>query len=166
MDLELVEETGRHVLPQDIGAAPAADVLLSGGRLGLLERNLEPVGHEPVGRAALHRQRLPYRAVWPDSFALVVRAEDPGPSCARRSPGRPSAVAYTSERNARAAVMIRWAVATSRPHSHRQRPQHPVKAAGCDTPEVTTHGPAQLGQHFVTRDAARARVAQQRPGGR
>src|SRR6185295_11323667 len=34
------------------------DVLITGRRPGLLERGLDPVGHERERRAALHRQRL------------------------------------------------------------------------------------------------------------
>src|SRR4051812_25850549 len=58
VQLELVEEPGGQVLVDDLGAAPEHDVLTVRGLFGLLERPLDAVGDEVIGRAAVHRHRL------------------------------------------------------------------------------------------------------------
>src|SRR6266540_246594 len=57
VDLDLVDEPGRQVLVDDVGAAADVDVLAAGRRLGLLEGGLDALSDEGEGRVG-EGQRL------------------------------------------------------------------------------------------------------------
>ena len=87
VQLELVDEAGSQVLVDGVGSAADRDVLAAGRRLRLLERRLDPVGHEGERRVR-ERQRLAL-VVGEHEDRHVERRVVAPPSLPRSSPQGP-----------------------------------------------------------------------------
>src|ERR687892_207537 len=59
VELELIDQPRGEVLLDDVGASADHHILAGRGPLGLIERGLDPLGHEDEGGASLHLQGLP-----------------------------------------------------------------------------------------------------------
>src|SRR5258707_1472684 len=56
--MQLVDQTGAKILTHRLGAAANLHVAALGGEPRLLQRRLDPVGHEDEGGAAIHLDRI------------------------------------------------------------------------------------------------------------
>ena len=139
VQVQLVEQAGREVLLHDVGAAAERDVPAAGGREGLLERRLDPVGDEREARPALQLGERLARVVGEHEDRVVERRVLAPPAVPARLAPRPRAAAeHIAAHDRRADVLERAlhhrrarvhlaALLPVRPAPRRERERPPVQ---------------------------------------